>query len=108
MCHFLQEYPISDFGRSVVASLAEEPLFRMSELNPRLSRRVAKLRKAVEARREAALAFPYLLTCKADEMSNRYDIFLGLSILFHLHPSQWQISFPLSCSSHRAYKYEIW
>ena len=44
----------------------------MSELNPRLSRRVAKLRKAVEARREAALAFPYVLTCKAgDEMSNR-------------------------------------
>lgn len=68
-----KEYPVSDFGRSVVTSLAEEPLFRMSELNPRLSRRVAKLRKAVEARREAALAFPYVLTCKAgrDEMSNR-------------------------------------
>ena len=44
----------------------------MSELNPRLSRRVAKLRKAVEARREAALAFPYVLTCKAGEdVTNR-------------------------------------
>ena len=67
-----QEYPVSDFGRSVIASLAEEPLFRMSELNPRLSRRVAKLRKAVEARREAALAFPYVLTCRAgEEVINR-------------------------------------
>ena len=66
-CISFQEYPVSDFGRSVIASLAEEPLFRMAELNPRLSRRVAKLRKAVEARREAALAFPYVLTCKAGE-----------------------------------------
>ena len=56
----------------MIASLSEEPLFRMSELNTRLSRRVAKLRKAVEARREAALAFPYVLTCKVgDEMTNR-------------------------------------
>ena len=66
-----QEYLVSDFGRSVIASLAEEPLFRMSELNPRLSRRVAKLRKAVEARREATLAFPYVLTCRAGEDVNR-------------------------------------
>ena len=39
----------------------------MSELSPKLSRRVARLRKAVEARAVAALAFPYVLTCKADD-----------------------------------------
>ena len=63
----MEEYPVSDFGRSVIVSLNEEPLFRMAELNPKLSRRVARLRKAVEARAEAALAFPYVLTCKVDD-----------------------------------------
>jgi hypothetical protein len=56
---------VSDFGFSVLHALSDDPLFSMSDLNPKLCARVAKLKKAFEWRRLAALSFPYLYTCKA-------------------------------------------
>ncbi len=59
--------PVSNFGRSVINSLAGNRLFDMEAMNPDLVRRIARLRRAGELRRRAATVFPFLLTCKTKD-----------------------------------------
>ncbi len=60
------EQPVSDFGASVIASLADEPLFCMDDLNPAVVKRVSRLRQALQWRRDAAVIFPFIVTCKEE------------------------------------------
>ncbi len=62
-CHSVPREPVSSFARSVILSLSHSRLFDLETMNPQLVRKVAGLRKALQARKEAASVFPYVLTC---------------------------------------------
>jgi hypothetical protein len=55
---------VSDFALSVLQRLSPDPLFSIQDLNPDLSRRIGKLRSAVELREQALKVAPYLVTCR--------------------------------------------
>ena len=41
-----------------------QKIFHMEEFSPATTKKVSKLKKALEARKMAAMIFPYILTCR--------------------------------------------
>lgn len=63
-CVKLFRYRVSDFALSVLQRLSSDPLFAVQDLNPDLTKRIGKLRSAIELREQAVKITPYLMTCR--------------------------------------------
>lgn len=49
----------------MIRAHADQKLFHMEEFSPNIAKKIAKLRKALEVRKLAAMIFPYIMTCRS-------------------------------------------
>jgi len=65
-------YRVSDFAFIVLERLSGDPLFSVEKLNPKLVKRIAKLKSAISLREQAFGAAKYLMTCR---FASRFKVF---------------------------------
>ena len=61
------EYRVSDFAYTVLSQMSMDPLFDVEALNPKLLKKVSKLKKALNLRRQAVGVAKYLKSCRLAE-----------------------------------------
>jgi len=58
------QFKVSNFAHTVLSRMSMDPLFDVEALNPRLAKKIGKLRKALELREKAVGVAKYLISCR--------------------------------------------